>query len=131
MALNISYAMWGALFAWILLHAPPTLLALTGCVVVSAGAVLTILSGREPRPPKRQAATSRPPRRDGQARPLHDARATRSGVYSLVSSRRASSGGISITAVKAARSSACRVVWTTRTLHIAWVTTSPGTEPSI
>ena len=46
MALNISYAMWGVLFAWIVLHAPPAPLAITGCVVVSAGAVLTILSGR-------------------------------------------------------------------------------------
>jgi drug/metabolite transporter (DMT)-like permease len=47
MALNISYAMWGAVFAWSLRHAPLTLLALTGCVVVTAGAVLTILSGRD------------------------------------------------------------------------------------
>ena len=46
MALNISYAMWGVLFAWIVLHAPPEPLAITGCAVVSAGAVLTILSGR-------------------------------------------------------------------------------------
>jgi drug/metabolite transporter (DMT)-like permease len=48
MALNISYAMWGALFAWSVLHAPLTLLAITGCAVVTAGAVLTILSGRTP-----------------------------------------------------------------------------------
>jgi drug/metabolite transporter (DMT)-like permease len=47
MALNISYAMWGVVFAWSLHHAPPTLFALTGCVVVTAGAVLTILSGRD------------------------------------------------------------------------------------
>ena len=46
MALNISYAMWGALFAWSLLQAPLSLFALTGCAVVTAGAVLTILSGR-------------------------------------------------------------------------------------
>src|SRR6478672_149404 len=46
MALNISYAMWGVLFAWIMLNAPPEPLAIAGCVVVSAGAVLTILSGR-------------------------------------------------------------------------------------
>ena len=45
MALNISYAMWGAVLAWSLHHAPLTLLALTGCAVVTAGAVLTILSG--------------------------------------------------------------------------------------
>jgi drug/metabolite transporter (DMT)-like permease len=47
MALNISYAMWGAVFAWSLRHAPLTLLALAGCAVVTAGAVLTILSGRD------------------------------------------------------------------------------------
>jgi len=47
MALNISYAMWGVLFAWIVLSAPPEPLAIAGCVVVSAGAVLTILSGAE------------------------------------------------------------------------------------
>ena len=40
-------------------------------------------------------------------------------------------GLTSMTDVIASRSSACRVVCTTRTLHIAWVTTSPGTEPSI
>ena len=60
MALNISYAMWGALFAWSVLHTPLTLLALTGCVVVSTGAVLTILSGGKPAAGRRrrQAATS-------------------------------------------------------------------------
>ena len=47
MALNISYAMWGAVLAWILHDAPLTLLALAGCAVVTAGAVLTILSGRD------------------------------------------------------------------------------------
>ena len=47
MALNISYAMWGAVLAWGLRHAPLTLLALTGCAVVTAGAVVTILSGRD------------------------------------------------------------------------------------
>jgi drug/metabolite transporter (DMT)-like permease len=46
MALNISYAMWGALFAWWLRDSPLTLLAATGCAVVTTGAVLTILSGR-------------------------------------------------------------------------------------
>jgi drug/metabolite transporter (DMT)-like permease len=45
MALNISYAMWGALFAWSLRQTPMTLLAVGGCVVVTAGAVVTILSG--------------------------------------------------------------------------------------
>jgi drug/metabolite transporter (DMT)-like permease len=47
MALNISYAMWGAVLAWSLGRAPLTLLAVAGCVVVTAGAVLTILSGRD------------------------------------------------------------------------------------
>jgi drug/metabolite transporter (DMT)-like permease len=46
MALNISYALWGAFFAWSVRDAPPTLLAVTGCAVVTSGAVLTILSGR-------------------------------------------------------------------------------------
>jgi drug/metabolite transporter (DMT)-like permease len=45
MALNISYAMWGALFAWSLRQTPMTLLAVGGCVGVTAGAVVTILSG--------------------------------------------------------------------------------------
>jgi drug/metabolite transporter (DMT)-like permease len=46
MALNISYAVWGAVFAWSLLQVPPTLFAIIGCAVVTGGAVLTILSGR-------------------------------------------------------------------------------------
>jgi drug/metabolite transporter (DMT)-like permease len=46
MALNISYAVWGAIFAWSLLQAPLTLFAITGCAVVTGGAVLTIFSGR-------------------------------------------------------------------------------------
>jgi drug/metabolite transporter (DMT)-like permease len=46
MALNISYAMWGALLAWSLQDVVLAPLALAGCVVVSAGAVMTILSGR-------------------------------------------------------------------------------------
>ena len=46
MALNISYALWGALFAWSLDRAPLTLLAVAGCGVVTAGAVLTVLSDR-------------------------------------------------------------------------------------
>ncbi len=47
MALNISYAMWGVLFAWGLQRSGVTPLAITGCVVVTAGAILTILSGRQ------------------------------------------------------------------------------------
>ena len=48
-ALNISYAMWGALFAWGVYRTPMALLAIGGCVLVTAGAVVTILSGgREP-----------------------------------------------------------------------------------
>ena len=46
MALNISYAVWGAIFAWSLLQVPLTLFAIIGCAVVTGGAVLTILSGR-------------------------------------------------------------------------------------
>ena len=57
MALNISYAMWGALFAWALLLAPLDPLAVAGCVVVTAGAVLTILPGR----PVRGRARPGPP----------------------------------------------------------------------
>jgi drug/metabolite transporter (DMT)-like permease len=67
MALNISYAMWGALFAWSLRHAPLTLLALTGCAVVTAGAVLTILSGRDE--PTCAASTSADPRSAAAAAP--------------------------------------------------------------
>jgi drug/metabolite transporter (DMT)-like permease len=67
MALNISYAMWGAVFAWSLRHAPLTLLALTGCAVVTAGAVLTILSGRDE--PTCAASTSADPRSAAAAAP--------------------------------------------------------------
>jgi drug/metabolite transporter (DMT)-like permease len=45
MALNITYALWGTLFAWAFQHAKISFLALTGCVIVSIGAVLTIMSG--------------------------------------------------------------------------------------
>jgi drug/metabolite transporter (DMT)-like permease len=45
MALNISYAMWGTLFAWSLRQTPVTLFEISGCAVVTAGAVVTILSG--------------------------------------------------------------------------------------
>jgi drug/metabolite transporter (DMT)-like permease len=45
MALNISYAMRGALFAWSLHQTPVTLLAIGGCAVVTVGPVVTILSG--------------------------------------------------------------------------------------
>jgi drug/metabolite transporter (DMT)-like permease len=56
MALNISYAMWGVLFAWGLQRAGVTPLAITGCVVVTAGAILTILSGRQrTRGPRRRS----------------------------------------------------------------------------
>jgi drug/metabolite transporter (DMT)-like permease len=44
MALNITYAMWGTLFAWAFQHAKTSLLAVTGCVVVTIGATLTIMS---------------------------------------------------------------------------------------
>jgi drug/metabolite transporter (DMT)-like permease len=49
-ALNISYAMWGVLFAWGLQRGGGSVLAVAGCAVVTAGAVLTIISGnRMPR----------------------------------------------------------------------------------
>ena len=57
MALNISYAAWGAFFAWSLRDASPTLPAIAGCAVVTCGAVLTILSGR----PQPTAVAGRPP----------------------------------------------------------------------
>jgi drug/metabolite transporter (DMT)-like permease len=75
MALNISYAMWGAVLAWSLHHAPLTLFALTGCAVVTAGAVLTILSGRDESTCAPTASTGgRDRRRSG------DARATAAGA---------------------------------------------------
>ena len=62
MALNISYAMWGLLFAWALQRADVTLLALNGCVIVTAGATLTIMSGRQRvRAPQRSARSTRRP----------------------------------------------------------------------
>jgi drug/metabolite transporter (DMT)-like permease len=48
MALNITYAMWGILFAWAFQHARPSPLAVVGCVIVTAGAVVTIMSGERP-----------------------------------------------------------------------------------
>ena len=42
-------ALWGAVLAGALVLAPLTLLAISGCVVVTAGAVVTILSGNEER----------------------------------------------------------------------------------
>ncbi len=45
MALNITYAMWGILFAYALQQARVSLLAVTGCLIVSVGAAITILSG--------------------------------------------------------------------------------------
>src|SRR3954451_11525409 len=46
MTLNITYAMWGILLAWMLQQASASPLAVVGCVVVVAGAGLTLLSGR-------------------------------------------------------------------------------------
>jgi hypothetical protein len=60
MALNISYAMWGALFAWSLHPAPVTLLAIGGCAVVTTGAVVTILSGNQEPPGDRRPAAAPP-----------------------------------------------------------------------
>jgi drug/metabolite transporter (DMT)-like permease len=62
MALNISYAMWGLLLAWALQRADVTLLALNGCLIVTAGATLTIMSGRlrERTPHRSSGSTQRP-----------------------------------------------------------------------
>jgi drug/metabolite transporter (DMT)-like permease len=46
MTLNITYAMWGILFAWVIERTSSSPFALAGCIVVVAGACLTILSGR-------------------------------------------------------------------------------------
>jgi drug/metabolite transporter (DMT)-like permease len=48
MALNITYAMWGILFAWLFAHAATSPLVVIGCVVVSAGAAMVIMSGELP-----------------------------------------------------------------------------------
>jgi len=48
MALNITYAMWGTFFAWAFQHSRTSLLAVTGCVVVTIGATLTIMSDERP-----------------------------------------------------------------------------------
>lgn len=44
MALNITYAMWGIVFAWAFQHGGPSLLAAVGCAIVTVGAMVTILS---------------------------------------------------------------------------------------
>jgi drug/metabolite transporter (DMT)-like permease len=44
MALNITYAMWGTLFAWLFHRSDISLLAAAGCVVVTAGTAFTIVS---------------------------------------------------------------------------------------
>lgn len=49
MALNITYAMWGTLFAWLVQRGGISLLAATGCVGVTAGATLTIVSAERHR----------------------------------------------------------------------------------
>lgn len=45
MALNITYAMWGILLAWLFTHTATSPLVVTGCVVVSVGAAMVIMSG--------------------------------------------------------------------------------------
>ena len=47
MTLNITYAMWGILLAWMIQQASASPSAVAGCIVVVAGAGLTILSGRQ------------------------------------------------------------------------------------
>lgn len=44
MALNITYAMWGTLFAWLFERGGISLLAASGCLIVTAGAAFTIVS---------------------------------------------------------------------------------------
>lgn len=44
MALNITYAMWGIVFAWVLAQSTTRPLVVVGCVVVTAGAVLVVMS---------------------------------------------------------------------------------------
>jgi drug/metabolite transporter (DMT)-like permease len=47
MALNITYAMWGILFAWVFANETTGPLTIAGCVVVTVGAMLTIISGKQ------------------------------------------------------------------------------------
>ena len=47
MTLNITYAMWGILFAWMIQQTSASPFAVAGCIVVVAGACLTMLSGRQ------------------------------------------------------------------------------------
>jgi drug/metabolite transporter (DMT)-like permease len=60
MTLNITYAMWGILFGWLIAQTSAGPFALIGCVVVVAGACLTILSGRRPSAPVPRPALSQP-----------------------------------------------------------------------
>jgi drug/metabolite transporter (DMT)-like permease len=46
MALNITYAMWGVLFAAVVHRATPDMLALAGSAIVTIGATTTILADR-------------------------------------------------------------------------------------
>ena len=46
MTLNITYAMWGILFAWLFVHAAPSPLVVAGCVACSVGAALVIMSDK-------------------------------------------------------------------------------------
>jgi drug/metabolite transporter (DMT)-like permease len=47
MTLNITYAMWGILLAWMIQQTSASPFAVAGCIVVVAGTCLTILSGRQ------------------------------------------------------------------------------------
>jgi drug/metabolite transporter (DMT)-like permease len=47
MALNITYAMWGVLFAAALHHATPNTLAIAGAAIVTIGATTTIMADRQ------------------------------------------------------------------------------------
>lgn len=92
MALNVSYAMWGAVFAWSLRSASLTLLAVAGCSLVTAGAVLTVLSGRhEPEP-----IQCRPITHDGRPAHVGPARLLVARAGSLWGARAASRCGASL-----------------------------------
>ncbi len=47
MALNISYALFGTVLAWAFQHAATSVLAVAGCLIVTAGAAITIMSGEK------------------------------------------------------------------------------------
>jgi drug/metabolite transporter (DMT)-like permease len=82
MALNITYAMWGTFFAWTFQHARASLLAVTGCVVVTIGATLTIMSANAQREDTRnEPQESLGPQRITRWGPTCDRLASRGRVF--------------------------------------------------